>query len=190
MRANVATSRWFAAVFHTKFLLFMKQTILRYGLLSGAVAAILMTCTAINPDFENGAYFGYAGILLSMLFVYFGVRSYREQVGAGILSFGKGFQIGILIAIVSCLCYVIAWMFISDLFMPDFMDKYIQHTLTKMQQSGASTVELEKYTADMADFKVMYKNPLVKFGLTFLEPFPVGFLVALISALVLRKQAV
>ena len=81
-------------------------------------------------------------------------------------------------------------MFVSELFMPDFMDKYIQHSLTKMQQSGASAIELEKHTAEMADFKVMYKNPLVKFGLTFIEPFPVGFLVALISALVLRRPAV
>lgn len=167
----------------------MKQTILRYGLLSGALAAILMTLTAINPDFENGAYYGYAGILLSMLFVYFGVRSYREQVNGGVLSFGKGFQVGLLIAIVSCLCYVIAWMFVSEMFMPDFMEKYVQHSLTKMQQSGASAVELEKYTADMAEFKEMYKNPLVKFGMTFIEPFPVGFLVALISAVLLRKQA-
>lgn len=167
----------------------MKQTILRYGLLSGALAAILMTLTAINPDFENGAYYGYAGILLSMLFVYFGVRSYREQVNGGVLSFGKGFQVGLLIAIVSCFCYVIAWMFVSEMFMPDFMEKYVQHSLTKMQQSGASAVELEKYTADMAEFKEMYKNPLVKFGMTFIEPFPVGFLVALISAVLLRKQA-
>lgn len=167
----------------------MKQTILRYGLLSGALAAVLMTLTAINPDFDNGAYYGYAGILLSMLFVYFGVRSYREQVNGGVLSFGKGFQVGLLIAIVSCLCYVIAWMFVSEIFMPDFMEKYIQHSLTKMQQSGASAVELEKYTADMAEFKELYKNPLVKFGMTFTEPFPVGFLVALISAVVLRKQA-
>ena len=167
----------------------MKKTILRYGLLSGALAAVLMTLTAINPDFENGAYYGYAGILLSMLFVYFGVRSYREQVNGGVLSFGKGFQVGLLIAIVSCLCYVIAWMFVSEMFMPDFMEKYVQHSLTKMQQSGASAVELEKYTADMAEFKEMYKNPLVKFGMTFIEPFPVGFLVALISAVLLRKQA-
>ena len=166
----------------------MKQTILRYGLLSGALAAVLMTLTALKPDFENGQYIGYAGILLSMLFVYFGVRSYREQVSGGTLSFGKGFQVGLLIAIVSCVCYVIAWMIVSDVLMPDFMEKYIQHTLTKMQQSGASALEIEKYTTDMAEFKAMYKNPLVKFGLTFLEPFPVGFLVALISALVLRKN--
>ncbi|MFN0214934.1 MAG: DUF4199 domain-containing protein [Saprospiraceae bacterium] len=170
----------------------MKQTILRYGLYSGACAALLMISTGLyyrsNPDFEYGAYFGYAGILLCMLFVYFGVRSYREQVNGGVLSFGKGLQIGLLIAIISCVCYVLAWMVVYETIMPDFMDKYIQDTLTKMQESGASSMEIEQKTKEMMQFKEMYKNPLTRFGLTFLEPFPVGLLVSLVSAAILRKR--
>jgi hypothetical protein len=159
----------------------MKQTILRYGLISGAIAAVLMVGTSMyfasTMNFDNGQYFGYAGILLSMLFVYFGVRSYREQVNGGVLSFGKGFQVGLLIAIVSCLCYVLAWMLVSETLMPDFMDKYIAHSLAQMQQSGVAQAEIERHTTEMEQFKEMYKNPFIKFGLTFLEPFPVGFLV-------------
>lgn len=188
MRRTTATNRWFAAVFHAKFLLFMKQTILRYGFLSGAVAAVLMVATASLMDFETGAYYGYAGILLSMLFVYFGVRSYREQVGEGSLTFGKGFQIGILIAIVSCVCYVLTWMLVSETLMPDFLEKYIAHTQLKLEQSGTAPAEIDRQMAEMKHYQEMYKNPLLKFGLTFLEPFPVGFLMALISAIVLRKS--
>ncbi len=171
----------------------MKQTILRYGLLSGAVAAVLMVGTSMyfnsTMDFENGQLYGYAGILLSMIFVYFGVRSYREQVNGGVLSFGKGFQVGLLIAIVSCICYVLAWMVVSETLMPDFMDKYIEHSLAQMQQSGVAQAEIERHSAEMEQFKEMYKNPLIKFGLTFLEPFPVGLLVALASAFALKKSA-
>jgi len=166
----------------------MKQTILRYGLLSGITAAVLMIMTALFVDFDHGAYFGFAGIFLSMLFIFFGIRSYREQVGNGELSFGKGFQIGLLIAIISCVCYVLAWMFVSDWMMPDFMEQYVQHTMTKMQESGASALEIEKANKEMEHLKEMYKNPLVKFGLTFIEPFPVGFFVALVSALILKKR--
>ncbi|MFN0035615.1 MAG: DUF4199 domain-containing protein [Saprospiraceae bacterium] len=170
----------------------MKQTILRYGLLSGAVAAVLMIGTSLyfksTMDFENGHYYGYAGILLSMLFVYFGVRSYREEVGGGVLSFGKGFQVGLLIAIVSCLCYVLAWMVVSETLMPDFMDKFIEHSLAQLQQSGAAQAEIDRQAAEMQHYKELYQNPLFRFGLTFLEPFPVGFLVALVSAVVLRKK--
>lgn len=170
----------------------MKQAILRYGLYSGAVAAVLMVGTALyfrsTMDSDYGTIVGYAGILLSMLFVYFGVRSYREQVGGGVLSFGKGFQVGILIAIVSCICYVVAWMLVYETLMPDFMDKFIEQTMTKLQQSGAAEAEIERQAAEMQYYKEMYKNPLFRFGLTFLEPFPVGFLVALVSAIVLRKK--
>ncbi|MBC7773961.1 MAG: DUF4199 domain-containing protein [Phycisphaerae bacterium] len=172
----------------------MKQTILRYGLLSGAVAAVLMVATAFrlksSTNFEHEYFYGYAGILLSMLFVFFGVRSYREQMNGGVLSFGKGFQVGLLIAIISCVCYVLTWMIVSEMIMPDFMDNYLAHSLEQLQQSGAAQAEIEQKTAEMQQFKEMYKNPLIKFGLTFLEPFPVGFLVSLISALVLRKRAV
>ena len=171
----------------------MKQTILRYGLYSGAVAALLMVATGLyyssNPHFKNGEYFGYAGILLSMLFVYFGVRSYREQVNGGVLSFGKGFQVGLLIAIISCVCYVLAWMVVYETIMPDFMDKYMEYSLAQMRQSGMAENEIEKHTAEMLQFKEMYKNPLVRFGMTFLEPFPVGLLVSVVSALALRKSS-
>lgn len=170
----------------------MKKVVLRYGLISGAIAAALMVCTAMyfssSGSYDNGAYFGYAGILLSMLFVYFGVRSYREQHG-GILSFGKGFQVGLLIAIISCVCYVLAWMVVYETLMPDFMDKYIEQSLAQMRESGAYDAEIEKASVEMQHYKEMYKNPVYRFGLTFLEPFPVGFLVSLLSAFILRKRA-
>jgi hypothetical protein len=170
----------------------MKQIVLRYGLLSGALTSVLMISTSyyytqVKMDFENGQYVGYAGILLSMLFIFFGVRTYREQT-SGPLSFGKAFQIGLLIALVSCLCYVLAWMVVYETMMPDFMDKYIAHALEKLRQSGAAESEIQAQAAEMAQFKEMYKNPLTRAGLTFLEPFPVGFLVALVSAIALRRR--
>ena len=166
----------------------MKQIILRYGLLSGLVSAVLMTISVLNVDFEYGAYYGYTGILLSMLFVFFVVKAYREQVGGGVLSFGTGFRIGLLIALISCVCYVLAWMVVYETLIPDFMDQYIKFTLDQMRASGSTEAEILKQTATMEDFKEQYKNPLYRFALTFLEPFPVGFLVALGSALVLRKK--
>lgn len=193
MRAKKLLRACFAAVFHTKFFIKMKQTILRYGLISGAIAAVLMLASAFyfrsTADFKYGAYFGYVGIFLSMIFVFVGVRHYREAVAGGVLSFGKGFQIGLLIAIISCVCYVLTWFFVYEFIMPDFMDQYMAHSLAQLQQSGAGQAEIERFTAEMNQFKEMYKNPLVRFGLTFLEPFPMGFLVSLISAFVLRKRS-
>ncbi|HLP94190.1 MAG TPA: DUF4199 domain-containing protein [Saprospiraceae bacterium] len=169
----------------------MQKTILRYGLYSGALAALLMTITSVyysrHMDFENGEYVGYAGILLSMLFVFTGVRAYREQAG-GVLSFGKGFQVAISIVAISCLCYVLAWMVIYETLLPDFMDKYTAHMLEKMRSSGASEAAIQQHSQEIAEFKVMYDNPLIRFGLTFLEPFRVGILVALATAFILKKK--
>lgn len=170
----------------------MKQIILRYGLLSGAAAAVLMVATGLyyrsNPHFENGEYFGYAGILLSMLFVFLGVRAYRDQVNDGALSFGRGFQIGLLIAIISCVCYVLAWLVVYETLMPDFMEKYMADAVNRMRESGMYQAQIDEQMAEMKHYQELYKNPIYRFGLTFLEPFPVGFLVALLSALILRKK--
>ncbi|MDX1911617.1 MAG: DUF4199 domain-containing protein [Saprospiraceae bacterium] len=169
----------------------MKQTILRYGLISGAISAALMVATVIysnsSNNFDRGAIVGYAGILLSMLLVYFGVRHYRDQVAGGVISFGKGFQVGLLIAVVSCVFYVLAWMVVYETIMPDFLETYTRLTVEKMQKAGKFQAEIDQTIIDMQKFGEMYQNPLIRFGLTFLEPFPMGLAVALLSAAILRK---
>jgi len=172
----------------------MNKTILTYGLLSGAVAAVLMTGTAIyfknSMDTSNGTLFGYAGILLSMLFVYFGTRAYRDQKTPAGLSFGEAFKVAILITVISCICYVVAWLIVYQTLMPDFMDKFIEQTLAKLKESGASETQISQEAAKMEEMKVMYRNPLFRAAITFLEPFPVGLLVSLVSSFVLRRKPV
>jgi DNA-binding CsgD family transcriptional regulator len=48
--------------------------------------------------------------LIAFVFVYFGIRSYRDNVLGGRSTFAKGFQAGILITLISCVCYVGAWL--------------------------------------------------------------------------------
>lgn len=174
----------------------MKKTILNYGLISGAVAALLMVITGLlfKSSPENGMKYGplvgYTGILVSMLFIYLGVRSYRDQVAGGAINFGKAFQIGLLITVISCVCYVIAWFFVYHTLMPDFMEQYAAYSLKELQNSGASAEKIATETQKMLEFKAMYQNPVNVFFMTFLEPFPVGLIVTLISALALRKNAV
>jgi uncharacterized membrane protein (DUF485 family) len=183
----------FAVIIHNLNLYKMRKTILTYGLLSGAAAAVLMVATALYSknanNFENGAIFGYAGILLSMMFVFLGVRAYRNGVLEGSISFSKAFQVGILITVISCTCYVLAWFYVYDNLMPDFLDKYIANALEQMKQSGATAEHISEQTKQMEEYKVMYQNPLTRFALTFIEPFPVGLLVTIISAAVLRRQS-
>ena len=169
----------------------MKKTVLTFGLISGAVSSLMMVCTIPFVDrigFDQGEILGYTTIVLSFLLVFFGVRSYREQVGGGTLTFGKAFAVGLLITLVSCACYVITWEVIYFKFLPDFADKYSAYMVEHVRASGASQQVVDASVQQMRDFKKMYDNPWMNAAITFVEPFPIGFLVTLISAVVLRKK--
>jgi len=169
----------------------MKKTILVFGLLSGGLSALMMFGTLPFIDkigFDRGAIVGYTAIVISFLFVYFGVRSYRDNVAGGRLTFARGFGIGLLITLISCACYVAAWEVVYFNFMPDFADKYAAYAIEHVRATGGTQAAIEAVTRQMADFKLMYANPLSNVAMTFAEPFPVGLLVTLVSAAVLRKK--
>ncbi len=170
----------------------MKKTVLVYGLISGAIAAVLMLATVPFEDkisWEKGAILGYTTIVLSALLIFFGVRSYRENVGGGHLTFGRGFAVGILIALISSACYVGTWEFISYKLMPDFIDRYAAHMVERAKADGASGQKLEEAEKKAQEVKEAYGNPLTSVSWTFMEVFPIGLLVTLASAGILRKKA-
>ena len=170
----------------------MKKTIIRFGLISGAVSSALMLMTVPFHDrigFDTAGYVvGYTGMVLSFLLVYFGVRSYRDNIGGGQITFGKAFAIGIGITVISCVCYVITWEALYFTVMHDFPAKYAAHMIQKLKASGASDAVIAQKTKELADFTVMYENPLINAALAFIEPFPVGLLMTLLSAALLKKR--
>ena len=170
----------------------MKNTVIKYGLISGALISVMMMLTIPFHDrigFETtGMVVGYTTMVLAFLVVYFGVRSYRDTVGGGTIRFGRALAVGVLIAAVSSACYVATWQVMYFKFMPDFMDKYAAHEVAKARASGASEEQIASRKAEMEKFAVMYRNPLYNAALTFMEPLPVGLIVALISAGALSRR--
>jgi hypothetical protein len=169
----------------------MKKTILTFGLISGAISAFLLAATIPFADrigFDKGEYFGYTIIVLSLLLVYFGIRSYRDNVANGHITFGKAFIIGLGITVISCLGYVAAWELIYFKFMPDFMDKYGAYMVQKLQASGATSAAIRAQLLEIKKYQQLYDNPLTNAALTFIEPFPVGLVMTLISAAILRRK--
>src|SRR6185436_11239094 len=106
------------------------------------------------------------------------------------ISFGRAFAVGILITVVACVCYVVAWEIIYFKFMPDFVDKYAGYAVEKVRASGASQQVIDAKLEQMKSFKAMYDNPFINAAITFVEPFPIGLIVTLISAGVLRKKKI
>ncbi|HYB94372.1 MAG TPA: DUF4199 domain-containing protein [Vicinamibacterales bacterium] len=170
----------------------MKHTVLTFGVLSGIVAAIFIFATMPFIEqigFDRGMFVGYTAIVISMLFVYFGIRSYRDNVLGGQISFGRGFQAGILITLISCAFYVAAWLFVYYNFIPDFGEKYAAYLVESTRASGATQAEIDDMARRGADAMQMLKNPFINAAVSFTEPFPVGLLITLISAAMLRTKA-
>ena len=169
----------------------MKKTILTFGLISGAISSLVMVAIVPFADrigFERGPVIGYTSIVLSFLLVFFGIRSYRDNLGNGQITFLKAFAVGISITLISCVCYVVTWEVIYYNFLPDFWDKYGAHLVEKLRASGASDAAVQARLQEVAKYKVLYKNPFFNAVLTFIEPFPIGLVITLISALILRRR--
>src|SRR6266513_3650320 len=130
----------------------MKKTVLTFGLISGAIMATMMFATMPFMDkigFNKGEIIGYTTMILAFMLVFFGIRSYRENVSDGHVTFGRAFAVGILITLVACACYVVAWEILYFKFMPDFLDKYAHYTIEKMRTSGATQQALDAQLVQM-----------------------------------------
>jgi hypothetical protein len=170
----------------------MKRIVLKFGLIAGAIFAAMMVGTTPFADqigFDNGEIIGYTTLLVAFVFVFFGIRSYRENVGHGYITFGRAFKVGILITLIASLCYVISWQIVYYGFMPDFGEKYIQYLSEKSRAAGASSEQIATEVAKMERYLGYLKNPVYNFLITFfVEPFPMGLVITLISSAILRKR--
>jgi len=172
----------------------MTRIILVFGLISSVILSILMFSTfplmrsgAISYD--NAAYVGFGGMIIGMVTIFFGVKSYRDNHLNGSITFGKAIGVGLLIALVASIGYSISWEFYFNLLEPDFMDKYAVMCIDKAKSTGASEAEMKEVVAKTEQMQALYKIPVARFGITTTEPLPVGILWSLFSAAMLRKKS-
>lgn len=170
----------------------MKKTVLTFGLISGVIMSVLIFAILPFHDrigFDRGVYVGYTTMLMAFLLVFFGIRSYRENVGGGEISFGRAFLVGILISLITCVFYVVTWEIIYFNFLPDFGEKYMNYLSEKARTSGASPEQLAQQMARAKQMIALMDKPLLGSLIVFIaEPLPVGVAMTLISAAILRKR--
>ena len=168
----------------------MKRIVWIFGLVAGAIMAAMMAITIQVMDQHDGKalIIGYTTMIVAFLMVFVGIRTYRDNELGGAIAFGPAFKVGILIALIASTCYVAAWEVIYRTMVPDFMDKYAAQSIDRARASGATEAQLEVQKQKMAEMVVSYKNPVVRAGYTYLEVFPVGLVVVLVSAGVLSRK--
>jgi hypothetical protein len=139
--------------------------------------------------FDRGMIVGYTTMVLAFLLIFFGVRSYRDNVAGGTVGFGRAFTVGALIALVASLCYVATWevVYFNHL-APDIMTEYQAYVIDKARADGETEEAIAAKKAQMDRDAELYKNPAINAAYTFMEPLPVALIVALVSAGVLSRR--
>ena len=169
----------------------MKKNVWKYGLLSGLALAIPMAI-AVPLEHHIGARWsmavGYTIMVLSFLIVFVGVKHYRDTECGGYLTFGHALAAGAMMMLISCLCYVAMWEVMMVTVEKNFAHDYTASMVKQAQNSGLQGAALETRIAEAHKFEVMYSNPLYRMSMTLLEPLPVGLVMALVTAGILRRR--
>jgi len=168
----------------------MKNTVLRYGIWSALGICILFLISSLalkSLDFKTQEIYGYASIIISLSFVYFGIKHFRDKENQGLLSFGKGVIIGLLITLFASVTFGLYNVIYVEYIDPEFMTKYYDYSVEQISKT-LSGEELQAKLKKMEEEKELFAKPFMNFSLMFLTVFMIGLIISLISSLVLSKK--
>ena len=164
-----------------------------YGFLSGLVIIVTMITGIVfsgHESFFSSEWFGYLVMLVALTFIFVGVKRYRDVERGGVIKFGVAFAMGLAIAAAAGVAYVAVWELYLAMTDYKFIDQYIAGIMRAKQAAGVSGAALAEQMAKLESMRAHYANPLFRIPMTFMEIFPVGFLVALVSAALLRNPRI
>lgn len=172
----------------------MKKIVLVCGGIAGLiVSAMGVISTAVfcaSGDFKNGMVYGYASMILAFSLIFVGIKNFRDKYNSGVVSFGKAFKVGLFITLIASTFYVISWLINFHFFMPDFYHKYAIRILGQLKASGANATTIAEKTAEMTKMTEWSKNEFFVIIMTYVEILPVGLIITVIAALILKRKNV
>jgi hypothetical protein len=174
----------------------MFKLILKFGVIGGLIVAVPMVWRMVTLDAGDshdplgGMVLGYLTMLVALTTVFLGIKQYRDKFLGGAIRFLPALGVGLAISTVACVLYVIGWEISMAYSEFDFTAFYTNYMVEAAKAKGGTPEELAKAVAEAQAFAESYRNPLVRMPMTFVEMFPVGLLVSLISAAVLRNSRV
>lgn len=163
----------------------MLRRILTYGLIAGIIVGIPTFTIPLQMDHVSGNWgmaIGYLSMLIAFSTIFLAIKRQRDEVQGGVIRFVPALGIGLGIAVIASVMYVLAWEAYMAVTGYDFAAEYSRLVIAHQTAAGASAAAIAKVTAEMADFQRQYADPLFRLPMTFVEIFPVGVLVSLICA--------
>jgi len=172
----------------------MKKTIWVCGVIAGIISVswgvVSEALLSDSLSLTTRMIFGYATMILGFSLIFVAIKNYRDNHSGGQITFGKALGIGLLITLIASTVYVVVWLIDFSYFVPDFGEKYQAQALAEMKASGASAAEIKKQGAEMAATFQKYNTSFTfRAMFTYLEIAPVGIVISLITALILKKNA-
>jgi Protein of unknown function (DUF4199) len=174
----------------------MRKVTIIFGLIAGVTVSIfsffiMALCENSTITFDKSDFIGYGSMIIALSMIFFGIKSYRDNYQNGAIKFSKGVQVGLLITLVASLIYAAigeTHYQINPEAHVAIMDKYADHHISKMRERGDPPAEIDQKVTEMADLKEMHKNPVIRFGITLAIILPVGIVISLFSAAILRRK--
>jgi hypothetical protein len=171
----------------------MTKIVLIYGTLSGLAVICSMLLGIIFGDtfgFLTSQWVGYLIMLIAFSLIFMGIKRYRDTELGGVIGFGRALLLGLCISVVAAIAYVIVW----EIYLAStdfaFIDGYIASAIDAHREAGLTGAALDHEIATLEELREGYSNPIFRLPMTFLEIFPIGLIVSLISAAILRKSEV
>ena len=168
----------------------MFRSIAVYGLLAGLIVTIPMDLAMVFAHSDSvfkGMVFGYLTMIVGLTGVFLGIKHVRDRVFGGAIKFWQALLVGLGISAVASFIYVLGWELTLALTDHELVGAYSQAMVAAVKNRGGTVAEIQQAIADAAEFARMYRNPASRMSITFIEMFPVGVLISLISAALLRN---
>ncbi len=168
----------------------MKKTVLRYGVYGAITICVLFLISwfVLNDlSLSIQEILGYVSMIISLSFVFFGIKYYRDSENEGKVSFKQALIIGVLISLITALAFGILDVIYTEVLNPDFMVNYYDNAAENLKNTlPADQVEVK--LAELEAQREMFANPLMSFALMAFTVFVIGFIISLISALILQRK--
>ncbi|MFD2726126.1 DUF4199 domain-containing protein [Hyunsoonleella rubra] len=168
----------------------MKQTVIKYGLyglLTGVLCFLLALTFGDGLSYSTQEILGYATMVVSLSFIFFGIKHFRDKVNGGVVSLGKAIIIGLLISVLVGIGVGLADYIYTTIINPDFANEYLETTLKTME----ATLPQEEFQAKKNELTQQMKDYGGSGFMAFLMFFTVvliGFVISLVSGLILQRK--
>ena len=170
----------------------MKKIIITYGLIAGLITMSFMIVSTILhkviEDSNQSMIIGFLGMFIAFIFIFVGIKKYRDKQNGGNVTFWDAFKIGFFIALIASSIYTLVWQIEFHFFMPDFMERFATKAIKEIKSSNLSAAEINEKVAEMELMRENYKSLFLRICYTLMEILPIGIVIALISALILKRK--